>query len=43
MEMTIEVTSFSSDALISSLFEIPAGYTRVQPNPEQFIGNGPKQ
>ena len=43
IEMTIEVTSFSSDALNSSLFEVPAGYTRVQPSPEQILGNGPKQ
>ena len=37
MEMTIEVTSFSDAALDGSLFEIPAGYTRVQENPDQMF------
>jgi hypothetical protein len=32
MEMTIEVTSFSSSALDKSLFDVPAGYTQVQPD-----------
>jgi len=32
MEMTIEVTSFSNSALDSSLFDVPAGYTKVQPD-----------
>ena len=32
MEMTIEVTSFSSNALDKSLFDVPAGYTQVQPD-----------
>jgi hypothetical protein len=31
MDMTVEVTSYSSDALDKSLFDIPAGYTLVQP------------
>jgi hypothetical protein len=35
MEMTIEVTSFSNTQLDASLFEIPAGFTRVQENPDQ--------
>ncbi|MDP9339103.1 MAG: hypothetical protein M3P45_09565 [Acidobacteriota bacterium] len=34
IEMTIEVTSFSNAALDASLFEIPAGYTRVQQSPD---------
>ena len=37
MEMTIEVTSFSDAALDGSLFEIPAGYTRVQENSDQMF------
>jgi hypothetical protein len=32
MEMTVEVTSVSTDALDDSLFAPPAGYTQVQPN-----------
>ena len=35
MEMTIEVTSFSNTQLDASLFEIPAGFTRVQENLDQ--------
>jgi hypothetical protein len=38
MDMSIEVTSFSSDKLDSSIFEIPAGYTEVQQNPDQVVG-----
>ncbi len=38
-DMTIEVTSFSSDALDASLFEIPAGYRQVQANADQVLGN----
>jgi hypothetical protein len=38
MDMTIQVTSFSSDSLPGSLFEIPAGYTQVQENPNQALG-----
>jgi hypothetical protein len=37
IEMTIEVTSFSNAALDASLFEIPAGFTRVQQNPDQIL------
>ena len=37
IEMTIEVTSFSNAALDASLFEIPAGYTRVQQSPDQMF------
>ena len=31
MDMTIEVTSYSKDSLDASLFELPVGYTQVQP------------
>ena len=41
IEMTIEVNSFSDASLDSSLFEVPAGYTRVTENPEQIIGAKP--
>jgi hypothetical protein len=37
IEMTIEVTSFSNGALDASLFEVPAGFTRVQQNPDQVL------
>jgi hypothetical protein len=37
MEMTIEVTSFSNAELDASLFAIPAGFTRVQQNPDQIL------
>jgi hypothetical protein len=40
IEMTIEVTSFSNAALDSSSFEIPAGFTRVQQDPEQILKQG---
>ena len=33
MEMTIEVTSYSDDTLDKGLFDVPAGYTQVQPDP----------
>ena len=33
MDTTTEVTSYSSDSLEASLFDIPAGYTQVQPDP----------
>ncbi len=32
MDMTVEVTSFSSDSLDKSLFDVPVGYTQVQPD-----------
>jgi hypothetical protein len=32
MDMTIEVTSYSRDSLDASLFELPAGYSQVQPD-----------
>jgi hypothetical protein len=31
MDMTIEVTSYSRDSLDAGLFELPTGYTQVQP------------
>jgi len=37
MDMAIEITSFSSASIDSSLFEIPAGYTQVQQDPEQMM------
>jgi hypothetical protein len=37
LEMTIEVTSFSNAALDGSLFQIPAGFTRVQQSPDQTL------
>lgn len=40
MEMTIEVTSFSNAALDATLFEIPAGFTRVQQNADQILKQG---
>ncbi len=40
MEMTIEVTSFSNVALDATLFEIPAGFTRVQQNADQILKQG---
>ena len=32
MDMTIEVTSYSRDSLDASWFELPAGYSQVQPD-----------
>jgi hypothetical protein len=40
MDITTEVTSFSSAALDSSLFEAPAGYMQVQKNPDDVFGAG---
>jgi hypothetical protein len=37
MEMTVEVTSFSTDTLDSSLFAPPAGYNQVQPKANQSL------
>jgi hypothetical protein len=33
MDTTTEVTSYSNEALDATLFDIPAGYTQVQPDP----------
>ena len=41
MEMTIEVNSFSDASLDSSLFDVPAGFTRVTENPDQILGGKP--
>jgi hypothetical protein len=41
MDLTIEVTSFSNATLDSSLFEIPAGYTEVQPDTSHMLGMQP--
>ena len=39
IEMTIEVNSFSDAALDGSLFDVPAGYTRVQGDPGMILGH----
>jgi len=38
MDTTTEVTLFSSDSLDASLFDVPAGYTQVQPDPNHPVG-----
>ncbi|MBZ5528796.1 MAG: hypothetical protein LAN71_12955 [Acidobacteriia bacterium] len=38
MELTVEVTSFSSDSLPASLFTVPAGYTRVEASADAITG-----
>jgi hypothetical protein len=38
MDMTTEVTSYSSDALDASLFDVPAGYVQAQPDPNHPMG-----
>lgn len=43
IEMTIEVNSFSDAALDGSLFEVPAGYTRVQSDPGTLLGRSNKK
>jgi hypothetical protein len=35
MDMTIEVTSYSADPLDAGLFDVPAGYTQVQPDADR--------
>ncbi|HEV2419794.1 MAG TPA: hypothetical protein VGX94_18505 [Terriglobia bacterium] len=37
MSITSEVTSFSTDSLDDSLFQIPAGFNQVQSNPNQTL------
>jgi hypothetical protein len=37
MEMTTQVSSFSDAPLDASLFDIPAGYTQVQADPNQML------
>jgi len=41
IEMTIEVNSYSDAPLDSSLFDVPAGYTRVTESPDQILGGKP--
>jgi len=41
LEMTVEVTSFSSDSLDRSLFDVPAGYAQVEKNPDDIFGGKP--
>jgi hypothetical protein len=43
IEMTTQVNSFSDSTLDASLFEIPAGYVRIQENPDQIITNHPSK
>jgi hypothetical protein len=40
MEMTTAVTSFSTDSLDASLFDVPSGYQQVQEDPMQVFGGG---
>lgn len=37
MEMTIRVTSYSTDSVDASLFQIPAGFTQVQSDTEKML------
>lgn len=43
IEMTIEVTSYSDGALDAGLFDVPAGYTRVQANADQIVAPASRQ
>ncbi len=43
MEMQIEVVSYSTNPLETNLFDIPAGYTQVQADPDAPFGGGRKQ
>jgi hypothetical protein len=43
MDITAEVTSFSSAPLDSSLFDVPSGYTQVQKNPDDIFGARQRQ
>lgn len=40
MDITSEVTSYSADSLPASLFEIPAGYTQVEADPQKAMAMG---
>lgn len=42
MDMQTEVTSYSSNSLEKSLFEIPAGFTQVQRDPDEMMGGRKK-
>jgi hypothetical protein len=37
MEMTTQVSSFSDSSLDGSLFDVPAGYTKVPSNTDQML------
>jgi hypothetical protein len=37
MEMTTQVSSFSDSPLDASLFDVPAGYTQVQDDPNAML------
>jgi len=43
MEMQIEVTEYSRTPIDKDLFDIPAGYTQVQQDPNQVFGGPHKQ
>jgi hypothetical protein len=43
LEMTMEVTSFSTAALDSGLFDVPAGYAQVERNTDDVMGNAAPQ
>jgi hypothetical protein len=43
MDMQTEVTSYSSSSLDKGLFEIPAGFTQVQRDPDEMMGGGRKK
>ncbi len=38
-DMTIEVTSFSSDPLDAALFEVPVGFRQVEASADEVLGN----
>jgi hypothetical protein len=42
MDMQTEVTSYSSSSLDKGLFEIPAGFTQVQRDPDEMMGGRKK-
>jgi hypothetical protein len=43
MEMQVEVTQYSNSSIDRDVFEIPAGYTQVQQDPNQWFGGTRKQ
>ena len=42
MDMQTEVTSYSSNSLDKGLFEVPAGFTQVQRDPDEMFGGRKK-
>ena len=42
MDMQTEVTSYSSNSLDKGLFEVPAGFTQVQRDPDEMLGGRKK-